>query len=78
MTPKEAMRLYCQTTLRLLDWEHLRDGDLTTLETLLDDLGPLVYGKLADPEQDRWRLQALGELHVAMMGEDVELSALAS
>lgn len=68
MTPKEAMRLYCQTYLRLMDWEHLRDGDLPTVEAMLDNLGPFVYRPLQDAAQGHWGKQVLAELHLYLDG----------
>ena len=75
MTPKEAMRQYCQTFLRLVEAKP-NSAVEHALERELDALAPLVHRKLKDSELERWRLQALAELQSYLMGADVELSGL--
>ena len=77
MTPHDAMRLYCQTFLRLVETTFPGSDAERSLESTLDDLAPLVFTPLPDLGQEHQRQQALAELHAYLMGEDVRLSALA-
>ncbi len=70
------MHRYCQVFQRLVETKNLPLQDELFLESELDALAPFVHRKLDDAGEERWRQQALAELHTYLMGEDVQLSGL--
>lgn len=77
MTSHDAMRLYCQTLIRLVQTTSPGSAAEHTLERTLNELAPLVFTPMLDAGQERMRQQALAELHAYLMGEDAQPSILA-
>lgn len=71
------MRQYCQAFREVLD-DAIDVDRYATLQDQIDTLSPRVNRPLQNATKERWRQQAIAELHAFLMGEDVQLSALAA
>lgn len=76
MTQRHALRAYCLTMVQMLDTSRLDEQEFKHLCRELDDLGRTVLHPFKDPADERFRQQALAELHAYAMGEDISLIAL--